>query len=422
MRSFVCRIDHPYFTSFAERSHNLVRSHEIGSVARFRAVSPRPHPQFMTSARPELSRQVQRERRADMIAWLRAALVATAIFAAGAAAQPQPEPELPQPEEAPLLITRSAIGDIDYRPGRGISFGDTGLTLGGFATLGMTKLEGDHARFSLDGLDLFVFFDPSPYLHFFSDISFEKLVEIDENGGDDGPGPDVIVRRLYGELNLTDRANFRFGEYLTPVGRWNQIPAAPLTWTTSRPLVTDQPFDLTETGAEFWGSLFPPGGSLTYTFYGQFLEPPTEEPDNPPADYGAGARLEYSALSGWSLGSSYFSSVQNGRWNYLGGLDGLWRTGRFELSGEFLGGHGDPVGARIFGLYVQGVVRVVDSVYGIARYEYYDPGTTTALDLFDVGVAWRPFPILILKADYLFSNTESDLGQPGLRASISLLF
>jgi hypothetical protein len=91
----------------------LVRSHEIGSVARFRAVSPRPHPQFMTSARPELSRQVQRGRRGAVTAWLRAALVATAIFAAGAAAQPQPEPELPQPEEAPLLIARSAIGDIE---------------------------------------------------------------------------------------------------------------------------------------------------------------------------------------------------------------------------------------------------------------------------------------------------------------------
>jgi hypothetical protein len=375
----------------------------------------------MTSAQPELPSQVQRRRLGAVTAWLRAALAATAIFATGAAAEPPPEPELPQPEEAPMLITRSPIGDIDYRPGRGVSFGDTGLTLGGFATLGMTDLEGNHARFSLDGLDLFVFFDPSPYLHFFSDISFEKLIEIDENG-DSGPGPDVIVRRLYGELNLTDRANFRFGEYLTPVGRWNQIPAEPLTWTTSRPLVTDIPFDLTETGAEFWGSLFPPGGSLTYTLYGQFLEPPTEEPDNPPADYGAGARLEYSALSGWSLGSSYFSSVRNGRWNYLGGLDGLWRTGRFELSGEFLGGHGDPVGARIFGLYVQGAVQLFDSVYGIGRYEYYDPGTTTAVNLFDAGLAWRPFPILILKADYLFTNTESDLGRPGLRASISLLF
>jgi len=80
------------------------------------------------------------------------------------------------------------------------------------------------------------------------------------------------------------------------------------------------------------------------------------------------------------------------------------------------------VGARIFGLYVQGAVRLVDSVYGIGRYEYYDPGTSTAVNLFDVGLAWRPFPILILKADYLFTNTESDLGQPGLRASISLLF
>ena len=145
-----------------------------------------------------------------------------------------------------------------------------------------------------------------------------------------------------------------------------------------------------------------------------------QEPDNPPVDWRWRAARVFGA-SGWSLGSSYFSSVHNGRWNYLGGLDGLWREGRWELSGEFLGGHGDPVGARIFGLYVQGAVQLVDSVYGIGRYEYYDPGTTTAVDLFDAGLAWRPFPILILKADYLFANIRSEFGQP-LRASISLLF
>ncbi len=355
--------------------------------------------------------------------WVRGALVAVLMFATGALADPSDEPELPQPEVSPILITRSAIGDIEYRPGRGIKLGDTAITLGGFATLAATRLEGDHARFSLDGLDLFVFFDPSPYLHLFSDIAFQNLVEIDENGGDDGPGPNVEIERLYAELNLTDRANLRFGEYLTPVGRWNQIPAEPLTWTTSRPVVTDVPFDERLTGAEYWGSFFPPGGSLTYTFYGQFLEPPTADPERPPADYSAGARLEYSALDGWSLGSSYFSFTRNGRWDFLGGLDGLWRAGRFELSGEFLGGHGDPDGKRVLGLYVQGAVRLVDAVYGIGRYEYYDPGSLgTAVNLFDVGFAWRPFPIFILKADYLFSDITSEFSQPGLRASVSLLF
>ena len=132
--------------------------------------------------------------------WVRGALVAVLMFATGALADPSDEPELPQPEVSPILITRSAIGDIEYRPGRGIKLGDTAITLGGFATLAATRLEGDHARFSLDGLDLFVFFDPSPYLHLFSDIAFQNLVEIDENGGDDGPGPNVEIERLYAEL------------------------------------------------------------------------------------------------------------------------------------------------------------------------------------------------------------------------------
>jgi hypothetical protein len=86
------------------------------------------------------------------------------------------------------------------------------VTLGGFATLGMTHLEGDHARFRLDGLDLFVFFDPSPYLHFSRHL-LENPSRSTRTAATTGPAPtsSCVVSTA---SSSTDRANL-IGEYLT---------------------------------------------------------------------------------------------------------------------------------------------------------------------------------------------------------------
>jgi hypothetical protein len=332
-------------------------------------------------------------------------------------------PEQPQPEQAPVLISPTAIGDLEYRPGRGLRIGDTGFTLGGYSTVGVSRLEGDKGRFGIDDLDLFVFFDPTPYLHFFSDTSFQHILDLDDTGGGGTTQSETSIERLYGDLNLNDRANFRVGKFLTPVGRWNQIPAEPLTWTTSRPLVTMRPFDEHTAGAAFWGSLFPTDASLTYEVYGQFFDPLTSTTSISQADDSVGARLDLSTLAGWSLGGSYYAFTRHGEWNQLGGADAFWQHGRWEVSSEVLAGHGDPDGQRIFGLYLQGVVELFHGVHGVARYEYYDPGANhAAVDLYDVGLAWRPLSILILKADYLVANVSSEFASPGFRASFALLF
>ena len=354
------------------------------------------------------------------VAWIAALLL---LLAQAAFAQDARAPELPQPEQRPVLISPTAIGDLEYRPGRGLRIGDTGLTIGGYTTLAVSRLEGEHWRIGLDDLDLFVFYDPTPYLHLFSDTGFQNIFDLDDTGGGGTSQAEASIERLYGDLNLSDRANFRVGKFLTPVGRWNQVPAEPLVWTTSRPLVTSRPFDEHVAGAAFWGSAFPADGSLSYKVYGQFFDQLTSNTSISPSDESVGARLDFSSLGGWSLGSSYFAFTRNGKWNQLGGVDGLWQRDRWELSGELLAGHGDPDGHRIFGVYLQGVVELLAGVHAIARYEYYEPGANhAAIDLYDAGLAWRPLSFLILKADYLCANRSSEFASPGLQGSFALLF
>lgn len=402
----------------------MVRREEISNVFRFSDLPPTLHQRLTIQPDFQVAKQELRRRPGvpgrPQTVYL---LLFLAILVFGGRADGSEKPELPQPEQTELLITPSAIGDIEYRPGRGLKIGDSGFTLGGFSTLTADRAEGDRGRFRFDDLDLFLFFDPTPYVHVFSDVTFEKLVEIDDSGGQRSSAASASVDRLYGDLNLNDHVNFRLGKFLTPVGRWNQVPAEPLVWTTSRPLVTNRPFDEHVTGAAFWGSVFPLGGALTYTLYGQFLEALTPSSNKPPADKSAGARADFSTLKGWSVGSSYFAFSRNGRWEHLSGVDGLWRHDRLELSGEFLAGHGDPYGRRIVGLYLQGVVRLVTHLYAVGRYEYFDSGPhEPGLDLYDLGVAWRPISFLILKVDYLVASRHSQLANPGIYGSIALLF
>src|SRR5262249_48741746 len=139
--------------------------------------------------------------------------------------------------------------------------------------------------------------------------------------------------------------------------------------------------------------LFPSDGSVTYKLYGQFLQ--TLVPDNRiPSDHrSAGARLEYGSLEGWSLGSSYFASTRSGRWNHVGGFDGLWQGDGWELMGEFLAGRADPRGKHVVGFYVQGVHELIHTLFAVGRYELFDAGDPRpVVNLFDLGLSWRPSP------------------------------
>ncbi|MGH7352540.1 MAG: hypothetical protein ACREJJ_09220, partial [Candidatus Methylomirabilales bacterium] len=210
-----------------------------------------------------------------------------------------------------------------------------------------------------------------------------------------------------------------------PIGRWNVVAREPLLWTTSEPLIVEQVFEQTATGAMLYGSAFPRGGALSYSLYGTFLDPIDPDPTVPPAERSAGAHLEWASLGRWTVGASYFASeLRNGEWNHLGGADLLWQPHRrVEVSGEALFGEGSREDGRLWGLYAQTVVETVRTLYLVGRYERFDPpGARRAVDLFDLGLAWVPAPYLRLKADYVIADHLNELSSPGLRMSVSILF
>ena len=323
--------------------------------------------------------------------------------------------------ESPIGSWTTPIGDLSYTPGRGLRVGDTGLTLGGYSNVSLLRDEGEKAHLRLDDVSLFVIWEPVARLRFFSELEYAEIFDIDSKGHVDSPDESATVERMYVDGGISDALNVRAGIFLTPVGRWNVIHAAPLVWTTSRPLVTERPFDPNVTGVMLFGSWFPSAGTVTYSVFDQFAGPIEGNPEFDPADHSLGGRLQYDADGGWSVGSSYLAARRGDDWRHVGGLDVLWSRRPLEIMGEALVQAGDGGGPE-WGLYVQPVLAVSARTALVARYEHYAVPGPSAVNVMTIGVAFRLLPTVVVKAEYQVADRLTKVEPPGFRSSIAVLF
>jgi hypothetical protein len=372
--------------------------------------------------------------RLGRVARLRVALLVLALFLARvslASAQQaiNSDPTKPAPSDDYLFSLESPLGDIDYVVGRGLRLGWTGLTVGGFTTLEVSKQQGDPGRLELDSLNFLVLWEPMDFLRGFTEVEVGNLFSLDLHSGDVDSHPNASVERLYADASYSDALNARFGKFQTPVGIWNLVPAEPFTWTATDPVLIDTAFDEHQTGGGIFGTLYPSDRTLDYWIYGQFLDPLDPSGDHEPIDRSVGGRVRYGGSVGeWALGASFLASERKSRWNYLGGLDAFGRVGPFELQGEFAIVRGDIPDRNLWDVYLQGVYdlghasSLLRSLHLVARYEHYDPAGERAADLGNVGLAWIPAPFLIVKGGYQFADDRPDPVQRGLFGSVSLIF
>jgi hypothetical protein len=323
--------------------------------------------------------------------------------------------------EQPLASWATRIGTLQYTPGRGLRVGDTGLTLGGYTNATLVRDEGSDAKFGLDDVSLFVIFEPLPRLRFFSELEYADAFILDEDGHADSPD-EATVERLFLDFEVSDALKVRTGIFLTPVGRWNVIHAAPLVWTTSRPLTTERPFDPNVTGVMVFGSWFPTVGTFSYSLFDQFAGPIEGNPDFHPADHSDGARLQYDNDAGWSVGGSFVIARRDGDWRQLAGLDALWSRRPLEVMAEAVvdAGFGD---APQWGVYVQPVLAVSEKLALVTRYEHYAPeGASPQVNIMTAGLAYRLLSTVVLKSEYQVVDRHSSAAPAGFRASIAILF
>lgn len=314
-----------------------------------------------------------------------------------------------------------------YQLGRGYRIAETGLQLGGYASMHLEGLGDTPWTYTFTDLSLFLTWDNGSRLRFFSELEAEDFLTITEHQGITDKGAGFRIERLYLDYLVNDKLTVRIGKMLTPVGQWNLIHADPLVWTATRPVATDTLFSEHITGVMAHGSIPVGDQTLDYSFYGDYsssLDPRRTEP--PYFDNAVGLRLRYHLNDSLKIGFSYvdyaLTETTNIR-NHLLGFDLAWSYQRFLVNSEVVYRNNNAAhNNNAWQGYIQGVSPLIGNFYGVGRYEFFDQnhGKTGQAAVF--GLAYRPLPPLVWKLEYRFGKNNQELIPDGLFASFAVLF
>lgn len=369
---------------------------------------------------------LRRRRKPSIAAALGAAATALALLASGVSSRAQDviDPTQPSLDAEPVFSIDSPLGPIEYRAGRGVHFGWTGLNVGGFTTVEFEQEDGEDGELALDNLNFLVALEPAEHVRGFLEVELDGLATWDMGNGDVSSRPRSRIERLYGDLVLNDALALRVGKFQTPVGRWNLTPAEPFVWTPQEPVGIETAFDEHQTGVALQGSAFPALGTLSYWLYGQVMGPLDKDESPEPGHRSVGARVQLDRdLAGWSVGTSFLATELHGDWSQLVGLDLEGQFGPLELTSEAVWQEGDIPDRDLWSVWVQGALEILPHFYLVPRIERFERhGARDDAWIYDLGAGWIPVPYLHLKGSYRLSDDETEDVRRGVKLSVSILF
>jgi hypothetical protein len=342
-------------------------------------------------------------------------------------------------------------GNGGYEFGRGLRLGDSGVTLGGYATVEYRREQGGSDKLKFSHTSAFVWWEGLERVKVFAELDVLNTVPVDHDDKDRTGGRRVSLERLYLDYTFNDLASVRLGKFLTPIGRWNPMHADPLVWTTTAPLITQTLFPRSVTGAGLTGNVPVMGRALSYWIYGSNgREWRADRAEDPFARVLGGrvvAPLGYDLQLGLSF-ANYQLASRNGERQQLRGVDLYWSRDRYEVSAEWLhttsgavtgleiypdGDHDANQAPPVYqgvgasrstkGGFLQAVVPLVGDLYAVGRVDWlHDPRSLTIIRQEAVGLVWRPNAGTVLKLEALRPHEDTPLAPRSVVASVSVLF
>ena len=201
-----------------------------------------------------------------------------------------------------------------------------GFKLGGYSSAILTVPQQGDSELRLDDVSLMLSWENDSRLKFFGELELERPLAWNEDKRFNSKNLYFDLERLYLDYHASEKIDVRMGRFLTPTGRWNLLHAAPLVWTTTRPLATSYLFPTAVNGLMLSGAVpYETQGqsqAIEYSFFVEALKDQTR--DNNEVIYKNVAGAHFTLTNQFNLGLSLatFSEDRPAGLDYrMAGLD-----------------------------------------------------------------------------------------------------
>jgi hypothetical protein len=299
--------------------------------------------------------------------------------------------------------------------------------LGGYSSAGIILHRDQEAEAAINEISLILTWQNDGRLSFFSELELERPLAWNDDTKFSHKEGHLDLERLYFDYNLSEKVNFRAGRFLTPNSRWNLLHAAPLVWTSSRPLVTTELFPTGTNGAMLFGALPFMNGAFEYKLFGELLEDQEEDGDELKFEHVRGARISYKNQSDIGLSLLSFREEGNNSASYrMLGLDFITNLKEVEISGEAFQRFNTKNKDGGSGAYLQSAVPLnfvgLTDWYWITRLETLQRPDEDSAERWLLGATWRVKPTQLLKLEFTGGSKEQAESPRGFSASFALFF
>ncbi len=328
------------------------------------------------------------------------------------------------------LICKGAVAQSEFELGHGYNF--AAFNVGGVSDVTAAATDSGRKAVSVNTLSVFATGHVMSVFNPFVEAELMGFDVVQSGGIGGGHNGSVVLDRLYDDAILSDNLTLRVGKMLAPVGEWNEIHAAPLVLTATRPAVTFLNFSQYSTGFSMLysdPSRDLPDLQLYWQPHGEFLEKPSTPFAFDTYRLVEGVHLRFPVSLLDQVGVSFQQTTDlHGTTQSLGGVDFQLTFGRVGLQGEAtyssLGGETRGLVRRDeWGGYLAVSYALTNEVTAYSWYEQFSGrlDTTAARDLL-WGVSFKPDPAIVFKLEYLQNVGGRPVNPTGVLASWSVLF
>lgn len=317
-----------------------------------------------------------------------------------------------------LMLCKTAFAEDSTRLIDGFSFG-------GYYSAGIMLPRELPSEAAINEISLITKWENDGRFKFFSELELEKPLNWNHRDGLNTDGSSIELERLYLDYNYSDKVNARVGRFLTPVGRWNQLHAPPLVWTSSRPLATSRLFPTSTNGVMIFGAVPLSTSAFEYSFFIEGLQDQDDDKDEIKFRDVKGARFTFGESFNLGLSLLEFTEKEPTRRNYeMLGLDFITTIHKIEILGEGYQRWKSDNSDGGSGAYLQTAVPLpgLNNWYGVARIEtLHRPGEGYS-ERWLLGATWRIKPTQLFKLEFTGGSADQPESPRGFLSSFTVLF